>query len=133
MTILEAALVIFCRHRDPACVAAVTRHVPMIAGLADSYGVPPVLAVAVCAQESQLLTVRARSLCGTSGGDPETSATIATDALAGWYHRCRAWDGALRIYRYGGRCTGPDPEGYVAQVRAIERRFRCAMRTGRRC
>jgi hypothetical protein len=52
----------------------------MIADLASAYGVDPVLAVAVCTQESRLLTRRAMSLCGTGHAEPETSATIAADA-----------------------------------------------------
>ena len=132
MTLLEAALVIFCRTRDPACVEAVTRNTLMVSELAGAYGVSPVLAVAACAQVSRLGAVRARSLCGAAR-DLDTDVTATMDALSAAHHRCRAWDGALRVYRYGGRCTGPDPEGYVPQVRAIERRVRCAMRTGRRC
>lgn len=133
MTLLEAVLLIYCRHHTPACETAVREHAPRIADLAGAYGVDPVLAMSVCAQESRLLTVRAQSLCGTSHAEPETSATIAMDALSGWHHQCRTWDAALRSYHYGRACESTDPDGYVHQVRSIERRIRCAMRTGRRC
>lgn len=132
MTLLEAAVALFCRTGDPSCVAAVARNVPRIEDLAGAYGVSPPLAVAVCARVSRLGVVRARSLCGASR-DPDTSVTATVDALSAAHHRCRSWAGALRVMRYRGRCNGADPRGYVPAVRAIERRLMCAMRTGRRC
>lgn len=131
--LVEAALLFLCRTHDPACVATVRQYVPMIADLASAYGVDPVLAVAVCTQESRLLTRRAMSLCGTGHAEPETSATIAADALSGHHHRCRTWDAALRSYHYNGRCERDDRDGYVSAVRSIERSLRCAMARGRRC
>lgn len=134
MTLVGAALLIFCRTHDSACVETVTRNVDMIADLAGAYGVDPVLGVAVCAQESRLGTVRAQSLCGTyRARDDETSATVAMDALSAHRRVCRAWDAGLRSYHYNGRCERDDPDEYVRSVRSIERRLRCAMRTGRRC
>lgn len=135
MTLLEAVLLIYCRHHTFACEAVVHEHAPRIADLAGAYGVDPVLAVAVCAQESRVGTVRAQSVCGTPhrANDADADTTIAMDALSGHHHRCQSWDGALRMYHYGRGCESADPDGYVHQVRMIERRIRCAMRTGRRC
>lgn len=133
MTLTEAALLFLCRTHDPACVVTVRQYAPMIADLAGAYGVDPILAVSVCVQESRLLTRRAMSLCGTGRAEPETSATIAADALSGHHHRCRTWDAALRSYHYNGRCERVDPHGYVSAVRSIERSLRCAMVRGRRC
>ena len=133
ISLTEAAVLFLCRTHDPACVATVRQYAPMVADLASAYGVDPVLAVSVCVQESRLLTVRAMSLCGTGRADPETSATIAADALSGHHHHCRTWDAALRSYHYNGRCERDDRDGYVGAVRSIERSLRCAMRRERRC
>lgn len=134
MTLLEAALAILCRTHAPACVAAVTEAVPLVADTAAAHGVDPVLAVAVCTQESRLLTRPAQSLCGTyRTRDPEASAAVAAHALARWRRRCDSVDSALLVYHYGRGCDALDPDGYVHQVRAIERRLRCAMASGRRC
>ena len=114
MTFADALVLVVCLGRAPTCAADARPYAVTVEETAGAYGLDPVRLAAVLRVER---VPRA-----------EVAVTRTAAHLSRWWSLCdRQWSYALRGHRYHTGCHAEDTSGYVARVRAAERRLRRVM------